>query len=98
MKLKQLINDNEFKNARLIIYSILFITYIYLAYFSNFKCKGCFLCGMTRATKKLLILDFKTAFEFNKNVCIVAIMILIIVIDILVIFINFIKKYINGGK
>ena len=67
-KLKKIINDNDFENARLIIYLILFITFVYLAYFSHFNCSGCTLCGMTRAVKSLLVLDFKSAFEFNSRV------------------------------
>lgn len=84
-KLKKIINDNDFENARLIIYFILLITFIYLAYFSHFTCSGCALCGMTRAIKSLLVLDFKSAFEFNNNVWIFCIIIPFIVIDIVII-------------
>lgn len=86
MKFKQLINDKDFQNARLIIYIILFISYIYLAYFSHFQCVGCQLCGMTRAVKSLLILDLKSAFEFNNMVWIFCIAIPVIATDILFIF------------
>ena len=92
MKLKQLINDKDFENARLIIYLILFISYIYFAYFSHFQCSGCPLCGMTRAVKSLLILDFKSAFEFNKMVWIFCITIPIIILDIVVILKRRCKK------
>ena len=85
MKLKQLMNDKEFQNARLIIYVILFIFYIYLAYFSNLQCAGCPLCGMTRAVKSLLRFDFKSAFEFNSMIWVFCIVIPIIVVDILII-------------
>ena len=84
-KLKKIINDNDFENARLIIYFILFITFIYLAYFSHFTCPGCPLCGMTRALKCLLVLDFKSAFEFNSMVWIFCILIPVIAIDIVII-------------
>lgn len=86
MKFKQLINDKDFQNARLIIYIILFISYIYLAYFSHFQCVGCQLCGMTRAVKSLLRLDFKSAFEFNGMVWIFCFVIPVIATDILFIF------------
>lgn len=92
MKLKQLINDKDFENARLIIYLILFVSYIYFAYFSHFQCSGCPLCGMTRAVKSLLILDFKSAFEFNKMVWIFCITIPIIILDIVVILKRRCKK------
>lgn len=84
-KLKKIINDNDFENARLIIYLILFITFVYLAYFSHFNCSGCTLCGMTRAVKSLLVLDFKSAFEFNSMVWIFFIILPIIFMDILII-------------
>ncbi len=92
MKFKQLINDKDFQNARLIIYIILFISYIYLAYFSHFQCVGCQLCGMTRAVKSLLRLDFKSAFEFNSMVWIFCIIIPVIAIDIIFIFKRRCKK------
>ena len=82
MKIKRIINDNDFENARLIIYFILFVTFIYIAHFSHFQCPGCPLCGMTRAVKSLLILDFKSAFEFNSMVWMFCILIPVIVIDI----------------
>ena len=81
-KIKMIINDNDFENARLVIYFILFIAFIYLAYFSRFKCPGCPLCGMTRALKRLLVLDFKSAFEFNRMIWILCILIPFIIIDI----------------
>lgn len=98
MKLKQLIKDKDFQNARLIIYIILFISYIYLAYFSNFQCEGCQLCGMTRAVKSLLRLDFKSAFEFNSMVWIFCILIPVIVMDIICIFKMRYKRYKNFNK
>lgn len=82
MKLKKIMNDNDFQNARLIIYFILFISFIYLAYFSHFQCVGCPLCGMTRAVKSLLRLDFKSAFEFNSMIWIFCIVIPCILVDI----------------
>ena len=76
------IYDKDFVNARIIVYIVLAIEYIYLAYFSNFKCPGCPLCGMTRALKCLLVLDFKSAFEFNRMIWIFCILIPFIIIDI----------------
>lgn len=75
--------DKDFQNARIIIYSILFVFYIYLAYFSNFQCMGCPLCGMTRAVKCLLLFRFYEAFQYNSNVWIFCILIPIITIDVL---------------
>lgn len=92
MKLKQIINDKDFQNARLIIYIILFISYILIAYFIKLKCSGCPLCGMTRALKSLLILDFKSAFEFNNMVWIFCIAIPVIMIDIILIVKSKFKK------
>lgn len=85
MKLKQIVNDKDFQNARLIIYIILFISYIIIAYFIKLNCVGCPLCGMTRALKSLLMLDFKSAFEFNNMVWIFCIAIPVIMIDIILI-------------
>lgn len=85
MKILQIIKDKDFENARLIIYLILFLSYIYLAYFSNFHCIGCQFCGMTRAVKSLLKLDFKSAFEFNSMVWIFCVVIPVVVIDIVII-------------
>ena len=85
MKILRIISDRDFQNARLIIYLILFIFYIYLAYFSHFQCVGCPLCGMTRAVKSLLRLDFKSAFEFNKLVWVFCVVIPLIGVDILII-------------
>ena len=79
------IYDKDFVNARIIVYIVLFIEYIYLAYFSHFECQGCSLCGMTRALKCLLVLDFKSAFEFNSMVWIFCILIPFIAIDIVMI-------------
>lgn len=76
------IYDKDFVNARIIVYIVLAIEYIYLAYFSHFKCPGCPLCGMTRALKCLLVLDFKSAFEFNRMIWIFCILIPFIIIDI----------------
>ena len=87
MKLKKIISDENFQNARIITYIILFIFYMYLAYFSNFQCAGCPLCGMTRAVKSLLILDFTKAFEYNPKVWIFCIIIPLIVLDIIKILI-----------
>ncbi len=86
MNLKQIIDDKDFQNARLIIYAILFISYIYFAYFNHFQCVGCPLCGMTRAVKSLLRLDFKSAFEFNSLVWIFCVLIPFILVDIVIIF------------
>ena len=83
MKLKQIISDVNFQNARIITYIILFIFYIFLAYFSNFQCVGCPLCGMTRAVKSLLICDFAKAFEYNSKVWIFCIIIPLILLDII---------------
>lgn len=83
MKLEQIINDNDFENARLMIYVILFISYMYLAYFIDFECIGCPLCGMTRAVKSLIVLNFESAFKFNKNVWIFCFIIPIIMTDII---------------
>ncbi len=94
MNLKKIANDRDFQNARLIIYFILFISYIYIAYFSHFQCVGCPLCGMTRAVKSLLRIDFKSAFEFNMMVWIFCIMTPLIIVDIVVIL----KKYIINYK
>ena len=58
MKLKKIINDKEFQDARLTIYSILFISYIYLAYFSNFKCNGCPLCRNDQSIKMFTKIRF----------------------------------------
>lgn len=80
--MKFLYNKN-FVNARVTFYIIIFLEYIYLAYFSRFQCTGCPLCGMTRAVKSLLILDFKSAFEFNNMVWIIGIILLVILIDII---------------
>lgn len=85
------IYDKDFVNARIIVYIVLAIEYIYLAYFSHFECPGCPLCGMTRALKYLLVLDFKRAFEFNSMVWIFCILIPVIAIDIVII----IKKKVN---
>lgn len=85
MKIKETINDYDFQNARLISYLILTIAFLYLSFFSHFECAGCPLCGMTRAVKSLLVLDFKSAFNFNNNVWIFCILIPFIVIDIVVI-------------
>ena len=60
----KIIKDNSFIYARLIVYSILFLYYIYLAYFTSFECKGCPLCGMTRAIKSILMIGgFVTIFS-----------------------------------
>ena len=90
--MKKIINDKDFQNARLIIYVLIFILYIYLAYFSHFQCVGCSLCGMTRAVKSLLRLDFKSAFEFNSMVWIFCIIIPVIATDIIFIFKRRCKK------
>ena len=74
----EIIKDKEFENARLILYSLLVIWYIVLTNFIHIQCPGCPLCGMTRAVKNLLILDFTKAFEFNQNVWIFIILIPII--------------------
>lgn len=79
------IYNKDLVNARIIFYVVLAIEYIYLAYFSHFTCPGCAFCGMTRAVKSLLVLDFKSAFQFNRNVWIFCILIPIIIIDILII-------------
>lgn len=92
MNLKQIINDKDFQNARLIIYGILFISYIYFAYFSHFQCVGCPLCGMTRAVKNLLRLDFKSAFEFNSMVWIFCVLIPVILIDVIIILYKRLKN------
>lgn len=92
MKLKQVMNDNEFQNARLIIYFILFISYIYIAYFGHFQCVGCPLCGMTRAVKSLLRLDFKSAFEFNNMVWIFCAVIPVIITDVILMLKSKVKK------
>lgn len=92
MKIKQLIENDEFQKARLEIYFILFISYIVVAYLIHIKCIGCPLCGMTRAVKSLLILDFKKAFEFNNTVWIFCIVIPVIAIDIIFIFKRRCKK------
>lgn len=92
MKLAQILKDKDFQNARFIIYLILFISYIYIAYFSRFQCVGCPLCGMTRAVKSLLRLDFKSAFEFNDMVWIFCIVIPCILVDILTILNSRIRK------
>ena len=83
MKLKQIINDINFQNSRMITYIILFMFYIYLAYYSNFQCVGCQLCGMTRALKSLLILNFSKAFDYNSKVWIFCIIIPLIIFDII---------------
>ena len=85
------IYDKDFVNARIIVYIVLAIEYIYLAYFSHFTCSGCALCGMTRALKSLLVLDFKSAFEFNRMIWIFCILIPAIAIDIVII----IKRKVN---
>ena len=85
MKIKETINDYDFQNARLISYLILTIAFLYLSFFSHFECAGCPLCGMTRAIKSLLILDFQSAFEFNNMVWIFFIILPIIFIDIVII-------------
>lgn len=82
-KLYKSLNDNEFQNARLIIYIILLVEFLYLAYFNNFKCIGCPLCGMTRAVKSLLILNFERALEYNQAVWIFFIIIPLIVLDVI---------------
>lgn len=92
MNLKQIINDKDFQNARLIIYGILFISYIFFAYFSHFQCVGCPLCGMTRAVKNLLRLDFKSAFEFNNMVWIFCVLIPVILIDVIIILYKKLKN------
>lgn len=68
LSLYKILNDNEFQNARLIIYVILLVEFLYLAYFTNFQCIGCPLCGMTRAVKNLLLLNFAKALEYNRTV------------------------------
>lgn len=78
----KILKDKEFQNARMIIYTILLISYIYFAYFIDFKCIGCPLCGMTRAVKSLLHLNFSLALQYNKNVWIFFIILPIITIDI----------------
>lgn len=80
------IYNKDFINARLTFYLILIIEFVYLVCFSNFECIGCPLCGMTRAVKSLLILDFKSAFRFNHMVWIFCILIPLIMIDLLIIF------------
>lgn len=97
MKLKKIINDNDFQNARLIIYFILFISYIYIAYFIHFQCVGCPLCGMTRAVKSLLRLDFKSAFEFNSMIWIFCMAIPCILVDISTILNSRIRKKLKEG-
>lgn len=92
MKIKQLIENDEFQKARLEIYFILFTSYIVVAYLIHIKCIGCPLCGMTRAVKSLLRLDFKSAFEFNSMVWIFCIAIPIIIIDIVMILKKKYKK------
>lgn len=83
LSLYKILNDNEFQNARLIIYIILLVEFLYLAYFNNFKCIDCPLCGMTRAVKSLLILNFERALEYNQVVWIFFIIIPLIVLDVI---------------
>lgn len=95
----KILRDNDFVNARIIIYSMLLVVYIFLAYFSNFKCIGCPLCGMTRAIKSLMVLDFTAAFEFNNNVWIFCIFIPIVMIDIVyIIYVKYSKKVKDRGN
>ena len=82
MKLLKILNFSSFQDARIIFYILLIVEYIYFAYFSNFKCIGCPLCGMTRAVKSLLKLNFSLALQYNKNVWIFFIILPLIVIDI----------------
>lgn len=98
MKIKQLIENEEFQKARLEIYFILFISYIVVAYLIHIKCTGCPFCGMTRAVKSLLRLDFKSAFEFNSMVWVFCILIPVIVIDIICIFKRRYRRYKNFNK
>lgn len=76
----RILKGKSFSTARIIIYLLLFIFYVYLAYFTNFQCSGCPLCGMTRAVKCLLTLKFEDAFNYNKFVggfCIIIPMIMV---------------------
>lgn len=50
---------------------------------------------MTRAVKRMLVLDFKSAFEYNSMVWIFYIIIPVIVIDIGVIIKRRLKKYVG---
>lgn len=97
MKLEEIIKNKDFENARIIVYFILLISYIYFEYFSNLQCVGCPLCGMTRAVKCILMLNINKALEYNELSFIFCIIIPLIFIDI----INIIYKnsiIINNSK
>lgn len=101
MRLIQILKDKSFVKARLIVYSILFIFCIYLAYFSNFKCIGCLLCGMTRAVKSILMLKIEEAVQYNRLSIIFCFIIPLIIIDLIVIVTSnygILKKLRNNKK
>lgn len=70
---------------RLITYSVIVIVFLYIRVFPIDipSTHHCFLCGMTRAVNKLLYLDFAGAYNCNKNILIIIILIVFIILDLI---------------
>lgn len=92
MKIRKIINDNSFVQARIIVYAVTIFFFLYIVVFHKVQCIGCPLCGMTRGVLRILCFDFKGALEFNNKVCIFFIIIPLIIIDLINIVIYKVKN------
>lgn len=95
MKIFKILKNTDFRNARIIIYISLAISYLFLLLFYKVQCTGCPLCGMTRATTCLLKLKFHEAYNYNNKVVFILILIIFIIFDLSSLIFYYLKNKIN---
>ena len=83
MKIRKIINDDSFVQARIIVYAVTILFFLYLVLFHKVQCFGCPLCGMTRGVLRILCFDFKGALELNNKICVFFIIIPLIILDLI---------------
>ena len=88
-----MITRQEFRLIRLFVYVSLIISFVLLKFMIDVNCRGCLLCGMTRAITCLITVRFVEAYEYNQcSVLFIPIMIAI-VLDMGYILYGFVKKF-----
>ena len=85
-------NKKEFQIIRISLYIAVVISYCLIYNCIHIHCKGCVLCGMTRAIKSILLLDFKSAISYNSLSIIFMFLIPLAIFDFIYIVIYFYRE------